>query len=149
MVDADTVVDPLSLNRLVSAMMHDKKVLGDCGEPSLANSKQSVVTMMQASYFTLVCCWYTDDEPGLRILHLPSSGQSIQESLRLGNLFAWLFHHVSPTHYRCAQATLLFDCNREMGMSVTAILFTFIARSLFAEQRRFNPAVTVSREQVR
>jgi chitin synthase len=55
MVDADTVVDPLSLNRLVSAMMHDKKVLGVCGETSLANSKQSVVTMMQASYFSLAC----------------------------------------------------------------------------------------------
>lgn len=52
MVDADTVVDPLSLNRLVSAMMHDKKVLGVCGETSLANSKQSIITMMQVyEYF--------------------------------------------------------------------------------------------------
>lgn len=52
MVDADTVVEPLSLNRLVSAMMHDKKVLGVCGETSLANSKQSVITMMQVyEYF--------------------------------------------------------------------------------------------------
>ncbi|KAG8798072.1 hypothetical protein FRC16_008063 [Serendipita sp. 398] len=52
MVDADTVVDPLSLNRLVSAMMHDRKVLGVCGETSLANSKQSIITMMQVyEYF--------------------------------------------------------------------------------------------------
>jgi chitin synthase len=51
-IDADTVVDPLSLNRLVSAMMHDKKVLGVCGETSLANSKQSIITMMQVyEYF--------------------------------------------------------------------------------------------------
>lgn len=28
-------------------MMHDKKVLGVCGETSLANAKQSVITMMQ------------------------------------------------------------------------------------------------------
>ncbi|KAL5497865.1 hypothetical protein ACEPAH_2796 [Sanghuangporus vaninii] len=47
MIDADTVVDPLSLNRLVSAMVHDKKVLGVCGETSLSNSKQSIITMMQ------------------------------------------------------------------------------------------------------
>ncbi|KAG8923717.1 hypothetical protein FRC02_010963 [Tulasnella sp. 418] len=47
MVDADTMVEPLSLNRLVSAMMHDKRVLGVCGETSLANAKQSIITMMQ------------------------------------------------------------------------------------------------------
>ncbi|KAG8811420.1 hypothetical protein FRC17_002459 [Serendipita sp. 399] len=52
MVDADTVVDPLSLNRLVSAMMHDRKVLGVCGETSLENAKQSIITMMQVyEYF--------------------------------------------------------------------------------------------------
>lgn len=28
-------------------MMHDKKVIGVCGETSLANSKQSIITMMQ------------------------------------------------------------------------------------------------------
>ena len=28
-------------------MVHDKKVLGVCGETSLANSKQSIITMMQ------------------------------------------------------------------------------------------------------
>ncbi|THH06259.1 hypothetical protein EW145_g4215 [Phellinidium pouzarii] len=47
MVDADTVVDTLSVNRLVSAMIHDKKLLGVCGETSLSNSKQSIITMMQ------------------------------------------------------------------------------------------------------
>ncbi|KAG9027121.1 hypothetical protein FRB95_008118 [Tulasnella sp. JGI-2019a] len=52
MIDADTTVEPLSLNRLVSAMMHDKKVLGVCGETSLANPKQSIITMMQVyEYF--------------------------------------------------------------------------------------------------
>ncbi|KIO30131.1 glycosyltransferase family 2 protein [Tulasnella calospora MUT 4182] len=52
MIDADTTVDPLSLNRLVSAMMHDRKVIGVCGETSLANSKQSIITMMQVyEYF--------------------------------------------------------------------------------------------------
>ncbi|ORX33474.1 chitin synthase-domain-containing protein [Kockovaella imperatae] len=52
MVDADTTVQELSLNRLVSAMMHDKKTIGVCGETSIANAKQSVVTMAQVyEYF--------------------------------------------------------------------------------------------------
>ncbi|WRT65066.1 uncharacterized protein IL334_002008 [Kwoniella shivajii] len=52
MVDADTTVDEMSLNRLVSAMMHDKKIIGVCGETSIANAKQSIVTMSQVyEYF--------------------------------------------------------------------------------------------------
>lgn len=52
MVDADTTVEELSLNRLVSACMHDKKIVGVCGETSIANAKQSIVTMSQVyEYF--------------------------------------------------------------------------------------------------
>ncbi|KAI0725977.1 glycosyltransferase family 2 protein [Fomitopsis betulina] len=52
MIDADTTVHPLSLNRLISAMVHDKKAIGVCGETELANAKQSLVTMMQVyEYF--------------------------------------------------------------------------------------------------
>ncbi|KAF8198694.1 glycosyltransferase family 2 protein [Mycena galopus ATCC 62051] len=52
MVDADTTVDPFSMNRLVSSMIHDKKLLGVCGETHLANAKQSMITMMQVyEYF--------------------------------------------------------------------------------------------------
>ncbi|KAF9484250.1 glycosyltransferase family 2 protein [Pholiota conissans] len=52
MIDADTTVDPLSVNRLISAMIHDKKLLGVCGETELANAKQSLITMMQVyEYF--------------------------------------------------------------------------------------------------
>ncbi|KAF9442722.1 glycosyltransferase family 2 protein [Macrolepiota fuliginosa MF-IS2] len=52
MVDADTTVDPMSVNRLISAMIHDKKLLGVCGETELANAKQSLITMMQVyEYF--------------------------------------------------------------------------------------------------
>ncbi|BEI80622.1 hypothetical protein CcaverHIS002_0111510 [Cutaneotrichosporon cavernicola] len=52
MVDADTTVQELSLNRLVSACMHDKKIVGICGETSISNAKQSVVTMSQVyEYF--------------------------------------------------------------------------------------------------
>ncbi|RIB29616.1 glycosyltransferase family 2 protein [Gigaspora rosea] len=47
MVDADTEVLPDSLNRLVSAFMHDTKVMGLCGETTLANEKDSWVTMIQ------------------------------------------------------------------------------------------------------
>lgn len=52
MVDADTTVQELSLNRLVSACMHDKKIIGICGETSISNAKQSIVTMSQVyEYF--------------------------------------------------------------------------------------------------
>ncbi|KAF4602951.1 hypothetical protein EYR38_003355 [Pleurotus pulmonarius] len=52
MIDADTTVDPFSVNRLISAMIHDKKLLGVCGETELANAKQSIITMMQVyEYF--------------------------------------------------------------------------------------------------
>ncbi|KAF7342277.1 Glycosyltransferase family 2 protein [Mycena venus] len=52
MVDADTTVDQYSVNRLISSMIHDKKLLGVCGETQLANSKQSIITMMQVyEYF--------------------------------------------------------------------------------------------------
>jgi chitin synthase len=68
MVDADTTGDPLSVNRLISAyfyfswpftiylsnilgsMIHDKKLLGVCGETELAN-EQSLITVMQVSAF--------------------------------------------------------------------------------------------------
>ncbi|KIO02878.1 glycosyltransferase family 2 protein [Pisolithus tinctorius Marx 270] len=51
-VDADMTAEPYTLNCLISAMIHDKKVLGVCGETSLANAKQSIVTMMQVyEYF--------------------------------------------------------------------------------------------------
>ncbi|KAF8872467.1 chitin synthase-domain-containing protein [Infundibulicybe gibba] len=51
-VDADTTVDPFSINRLVSAMVYDKKLLGVCGDTQLANAKQSFITMMQVyEYF--------------------------------------------------------------------------------------------------
>lgn len=34
-------------------MIHDKKLLGVCGETELANSKQSLITMMQVSNLSL------------------------------------------------------------------------------------------------
>ncbi|KAI9094005.1 chitin synthase 6 [Phlyctochytrium arcticum] len=52
MVDADTEVVPDSLNRLISCMVHDGKIMGICGETKIANEKQSWVTMMQVyEYF--------------------------------------------------------------------------------------------------
>lgn len=47
MVDADTEVVQDSLNRLVSAMVHDSKIVGICGETTLANERDSLITMMQ------------------------------------------------------------------------------------------------------
>ena len=47
MVDADTEVLPDSLNRMVSCMVHDAKIVGLCGETMLANEKGSLITMMQ------------------------------------------------------------------------------------------------------
>lgn len=52
MIDADTTVDKFCLNRMISAMMHDQRIIGLCGETSLANAKHSWTTMMQVyEYF--------------------------------------------------------------------------------------------------
>ncbi|KAI8057210.1 chitin synthase-domain-containing protein [Syncephalis plumigaleata] len=47
MVDADTFILPDSLNRMVSAMLHDQKIVGICGETQLANPKATWITMIQ------------------------------------------------------------------------------------------------------
>ena len=47
MVDADTEVVADSLNRLVSSMVHDSKVVGICGETTIANERDSLITMIQ------------------------------------------------------------------------------------------------------
>ncbi|KAI8979324.1 chitin synthase-domain-containing protein [Mycotypha africana] len=52
MVDADTEVMPDGLNYLVSSMAHDAKIIGLCGETTLANEKDTWVTMIQVyEYF--------------------------------------------------------------------------------------------------
>ncbi|KAI9474175.1 MAG: chitin synthase-domain-containing protein [Benjaminiella poitrasii] len=52
MVDADTEVMPDGLNYLVSSMAHDSKIIGVCGETTLANEKDTWVTMIQVyEYF--------------------------------------------------------------------------------------------------
>ncbi|KAI9610282.1 hypothetical protein KEM48_002568 [Puccinia striiformis f. sp. tritici PST-130] len=52
MIDADTTVDKFSLNRMISAMMHDSRIIGLCGETSLSNARHSWTTMMQVyEYF--------------------------------------------------------------------------------------------------
>ncbi|KAI9096605.1 chitin synthase-domain-containing protein [Phlyctochytrium arcticum] len=52
MVDADTEVYQDSLNKMVSAMIHDSKIMGLCGETLLANEKASWTSMIQVyEYF--------------------------------------------------------------------------------------------------
>ncbi|KAI9184377.1 hypothetical protein H9P43_003430 [Blastocladiella emersonii ATCC 22665] len=52
MVDADTVVMPDSLSRLVSVMIRDTSVMGCCGETRLSNEKDTWATMIQVyEYF--------------------------------------------------------------------------------------------------
>ncbi|KAJ3127640.1 hypothetical protein HK100_009642 [Physocladia obscura] len=52
MVDADTVVYPESLNRMVSAMIDDSRIMGICGETLISNEKDSFFTMIQVyEYF--------------------------------------------------------------------------------------------------
>ncbi|GAA5829328.1 hypothetical protein JCM11251_005008 [Rhodosporidiobolus azoricus] len=51
-VDADTTVAPDSLNYLVGGFVEDRKIIGLCGETSLANARASWTTMMQVyEYF--------------------------------------------------------------------------------------------------
>ncbi|KND03454.1 uncharacterized protein SPPG_00937 [Spizellomyces punctatus DAOM BR117] len=52
MVDADTEVSRDSLNRMISSMIHDSKIMGLCGETLLANEKVSWTSMIQVyEYF--------------------------------------------------------------------------------------------------
>ncbi|GAA5852425.1 hypothetical protein JCM9279_001197 [Rhodotorula babjevae] len=52
MVDADTTVEPMSLNYLVGGFVEDRKIIGLCGETSLANARASWTTMAQVyEYF--------------------------------------------------------------------------------------------------
>ena len=52
MVDADTEVESDALNRMISLMVNDSKVLGLCGETKISNEKTSWVTMIQVyEYF--------------------------------------------------------------------------------------------------
>ncbi|KAK9708024.1 hypothetical protein K7432_009877 [Basidiobolus ranarum] len=52
MVDADTIVLPDSLNRMISCMLHDTKIMGICGETELINAKATFITMIQVyEYF--------------------------------------------------------------------------------------------------
>ncbi|KAJ3393069.1 hypothetical protein HDU92_008013 [Lobulomyces angularis] len=47
MVDADTEALPDSLNRLISKMVQDSKIMGICGETKIANERDSWVTAIQ------------------------------------------------------------------------------------------------------
>ncbi|KAG1429238.1 hypothetical protein G6F58_000136 [Rhizopus delemar] len=47
MVDSDTEVYPDALNRLVSCMLHDSRIIGLCGETELGNQDKSWATMIQ------------------------------------------------------------------------------------------------------
>lgn len=52
MVDADTEVETMALNRMVSVMVHDVRVMGLCGETRISNEKTSWVTAIQVyEYF--------------------------------------------------------------------------------------------------
>ena len=46
-IDADTVVAPDSAARMVSAFLHDTRLIGICGETALSNAKSSFTTMIQ------------------------------------------------------------------------------------------------------
>ncbi|KAF7731239.1 hypothetical protein EC973_000655 [Apophysomyces ossiformis] len=47
MVDSDTEVYPDALNRLISCMLHDSRIIGLCGETELGNEDRSWATMIQ------------------------------------------------------------------------------------------------------
>nr|CAG8434522.1 6220_t:CDS:2 [Entrophospora candida] len=47
MVDADTEVMPDSLNRMISCMLNDGRIIGICGETTLVNEEGSWTTMIQ------------------------------------------------------------------------------------------------------
>lgn len=52
MVDADTVIDKLSIGYMVEAMMKDYLIMGVCGETRVSNKSKSWVTAIQVfEYF--------------------------------------------------------------------------------------------------
>lgn len=92
-------------------MVHDKKTIAVCGETELANAKQSLVTMMQAS--PPLCPLKQFDNKltafaiaGLRILYLSSPGEILRISVRLHYLSTWVFLHVPTENTRYPQASL-------------------------------------------
>jgi chitin synthase len=98
MVDADTgmsfkligvEVEPDSLNRLVSHMIKDSKILGICGETRLSNENKSWVTMIQVYEYFISH-------------HLAKAFESLFGSVtcmcvKFMNRFAWVFYHVSDS----------------------------------------------------
>ncbi|AOW07845.1 chitin synthase-domain-containing protein [Yarrowia lipolytica] len=46
-VDADTQVAPDAATRMISAFLHDTRIIALCGETSLSNAKSTIVTMVQ------------------------------------------------------------------------------------------------------
>jgi chitin synthase len=52
MIDADTEVLPDGMNRMISAMIRDSKIIGLCGETLIGNEEDTWVTMIQVyEYF--------------------------------------------------------------------------------------------------
>lgn len=49
-IDADTSVQPDSLNRLVAAAVDDAQIIGICGETRLENEQVSWWTMIQGLF---------------------------------------------------------------------------------------------------
>lgn len=46
-IDADTVVAPDSATRMVATFLRDTRIIAVCGETSISNAKQSIITMIQ------------------------------------------------------------------------------------------------------
>ena len=94
-IDADTVVDPFSLNRFISAMTHDRKVIATCGETELSNAKKSMISMMQvyevSEQFSDNSASFLTVEFSSAVLHLPSFGQSIRVTFRQCYMSSWVF----------------------------------------------------------
>lgn len=89
------------------SMMHDKKVIGNCGETSISNAKQSIVTMSQVSRSVdMVQSVEPAKTSGIRVLYISSLGEILRVPVRINHLFARLFLHVQASNARHAQAAL-------------------------------------------
>lgn len=99
-------------------MVHDKKIIGACGETELANPKQSLITMMQVSegrYLHFIHVQFGADFEmlaGLRVLYFPSPYEVIRVSLWIDYLLARVFHHLSTPCPGYAQAFIRLSADR-------------------------------------
>lgn len=100
-IDADTTVDEHALSKMIARMMRDRRVIGLCGETSLANPKRTIISMLQVYEYWIshhMIKVMTFSSPRAKGADVSFIG--IRESIRFSNLLARLFFLVPDQNNR-------------------------------------------------